>query len=65
MAKDHNEFNDIQSGSAVADLTGRRQGRVMVVIGKGLFRVRWEDNTDEILPRHAILVRYTTQSAKF
>ena len=65
MAKDRNEFNDLQSGSAVADLTGRRMGRIVVVIGKGMFRVRWEDETDEVLPRHAFLVRYTTQSAHF
>ena len=65
MAKDRDEFNDIKTDSAVADLTGSRHGRVVVVIGKGLFRVRWNDDQDEVVPRHALLTRYTTQSSKF
>ena len=65
MAKDKDEFTDVQSGTAVADLVGRRHGRVVVVIGKGLFRIRWEDGEDEILGRHQLLVRYTTESPKF
>jgi hypothetical protein len=65
MAKDRDEFNDIKSESAVADLTGARHGRVVVVIGKGHFRVRWDDGEEQILQRHQILTRYTTQSSKF
>jgi len=65
MAKDRDEFSDVKSGTAVADLIGRRHGRVVVVIGKGMFRIRWEDDEDEILQRHQLLVRYTTESPKF
>lgn len=65
MAKDRDEFSDIQTGTAVADLRGRRHGRVAVVIGKGMFRITWEDGEQEILQRHQLLVRYTTESPKF
>jgi hypothetical protein len=65
MAKDSNEYGDIKLQSAVSDMLGRRQGRVAVVIGKGLFRVTWKDGEQEILPRNAIRARYTTQSAKY
>ena len=65
MPKENAEFNDLKTGSAVADLTGRRHGRITVVIGKGLFRIRFDDGEEEILGRHAILARYTTQTAQF
>lgn len=66
MPKENAEFNDIRSNSAVADLTGRRHGRVVVVIGKGLFRIRWDDGGDDsTLSRDQILSRYTTQSRQF
>lgn len=64
MAKDRNEFNDIQKGTAIADLLGRRQGRVQAVF-KGNYRVLWSDGEQTNESRDSILVRYTTQSAKF
>ncbi len=65
MAKDANEYGDIKLKSAVADLTGRRQGTVNMVMGKGLFRVVWTDREVEVLPRHALRARYTTTSVKY
>lgn len=65
MVRDRSEWNDITDKSAVADLTGRRLGRVTAVLGKGLFRIGWEDGEAEVLPRHALLVRYTTSSVDF
>lgn len=65
MPKEYAEFNDLKTGSAVADLTGRRHGRIAVVIGKGLFRVKFDDGEETILDRSAILARYTTESRRF
>jgi len=65
MAKDRDEFNDIKTDSAVADLTGSRHGRVVNVLGKGLFKIRWDDQEDVVLNRDQILTRYTTQSSKY
>ena len=64
MAKDREEWSDIQKGTAVADLLGRRQGRVSSVY-KSLYRVIWSDGEESNETRDSILVRYTTQSAKF
>jgi hypothetical protein len=65
MAKDANEYGDIKLKSAVADMQGRRQGHVALVLGKGLFRVTWKDGEQEILDRHSIRARYTTQSVGY
>lgn len=67
-----NEWNALTVDSAVADATGRRHGRIRVVIRKptrdetGMFRVLWLDNGEETIVTGAeILSRYTTQSAKY
>jgi hypothetical protein len=65
MPKENAEFNDLKTNSAVADLTGRRHGRVVVVVGKGLFRIRFDDGGEELLGREQILSRYTTESRSF
>lgn len=65
MAKDKNEWNDISNDSAVADLSGRRHGRVSLVLQKGLFRISWADGDPQVLPRESLLARYTAQSAGF
>lgn len=67
-----NEFNDLRSGTAIADPTGRRHGRIVTVVIRdtwkvsGIYRVHWTD-TDEtqMVSRDDFLVRYTTQSSKF
>lgn len=65
MARDRNEWNDIELKSAVSDLTGRRLGRVTAVFGKGVFRVAWDDNEADVCHRSELLARYTTSSAGF
>lgn len=65
MPKVGNEWNDITNSSAVADLRGRRFGRVAAALGKSLFRVTWDDGEQEILPRTALLARHTVESAGF
>lgn len=60
------EHYDLAANSAVADLTGKRLGRVAMVLKAGtdskLFRIRWEDGEMETLARHGFLTRYTTES---
>ena len=65
MPKEGDEFNDLRTDSAVASLDARRFGRVVVVVGKGIYRVRWSNDEDETLHRTKLLARYTTQSAKY
>lgn len=65
MAKDYNEYGDLKLKSAVADLTGRRQGTINMVMGKGTFRVVWSDGEVQVLDRGALRARYTTTSVRY
>ena len=66
-----NEFSELRTGAAIADLSGRRHGHIKVVIHTptttklGMFRVQWVDGMEEIVFEEDILARYTTQSAQF
>lgn len=60
-----NEWTELDNSSAVADLLGRRQGRVGKVLRKGVFQIRWSDGEVEVLPREALRARYTTQSVRY
>lgn len=68
MAKNP-EYYDLTTNSAVADLSGRRLGRVAAVLKPGtdekMFRIRWDDGELETLARHGFLTRYTTESRGF
>lgn len=53
------------SGADVADATGRRHGRIISVIGRGEFVVRWSDNTSTQETEQSVMLRYTTQTKGF
>ncbi len=63
MAK--SEFSAYTSGTFVADLTGKRHGKIAAVIRKGEFIVRWDDNTSTSETNSSVLLRWTTQSRGF
>lgn len=63
MAK--SEFSAYTSGTFVADLSGKRHGRIAAVVRKGEFIVRWDDHSSTPETTASVLLRWTTQSRGF